>query len=192
MFFKCGKTNKIMKLITNIQEIERLAEGKDDQNWHFRCFLKGCDMEVGELDEIVHDLYERVSAEIDCQTCGNCCRVIHPVLKNKDVKRLAAHLSMSRSDFKKKYLEEDEDDREMVFRSRPCPFLSANSCSVYSARPDDCRSYPHLHKEDFVFRLNRVVSNCSCCPIVYNVYEFLKDEMYHRKCESCYNDYKYE
>ena len=42
------------------------------------------------------------------------------------------------------------------------------------------RSYPHLQKEDFVFRLAQAVSNCSICPIAFNVYERLKAELWHR------------
>ena len=48
---------------------------------------------------------------------------------------------------------------------------------VYAHRPKDCHSYPHLHKKEFVFRLWGVVENCSICPIVFNVYEQLKDEL---------------
>ena len=40
-------------------------------------------------------------------------------------------------------------------------------------RPDDCRSYPHLDKEGFVLRLTQAFSNCSICPVVYNVYHEL-------------------
>ncbi len=46
----------------------------------------------------------------------------------------------------------------------------ANCCTVYDARPDDCRSFPHLHKDEFVFRLIQVVNNCSVCQIVYTTY----------------------
>lgn len=30
-------------------------------------------------------------------------------------------------------------------------------CSVYDCRPRDCQSYPHLHKKDFVFRMNQAL-----------------------------------
>ncbi|MBN1676299.1 MAG: hypothetical protein JXR37_34970 [Kiritimatiellae bacterium] len=44
----------------------------------------------------------------------------------------------------------------------------------------DCRSYPHLHKKPFVARLTQAYSNCSVCPIVYNVYEELKKRLWDR------------
>ncbi len=39
----------------------------------------------------------------------------------------------------------------------------------YQCRPDDCRSYPHLHKRDFISRLINVIGNYSVCPIVFNI-----------------------
>ena len=180
-----------MKLETDIKRIEKLAAEKDDQNWRFRCFLKGADLEIEELDAIVHTLNKEVSAKIDCQSCGNCCRVMHPILKPKDIKRLASHRSVSQDEFEEQHLVKDEDD-DLTFRETPCPFLSNNSCTVYAERPDDCRSYPHLHKKGFIIRLWGVVDNCSVCPIVFNVYELLKDELHKKGVESFFEDYEYE
>jgi Fe-S-cluster containining protein len=181
-----------MELKTDIKTIEKLAAEKEDQNWRFRCFVKGSDMEIEQLDAIVHKLNESVSTQIDCQTCGNCCRVVHPILKQKDIERLASHLSLPESEFSKKYLIRDEEEDGFTFRNIPCPFLSDNSCTVYSVRPGDCRSYPHLHKKEFFFRINGVFSNCSICPIVYNVYELLKNELHRLGIESFFEDYEYE
>ncbi len=181
-----------MDLITDIKTIEKLAVQKEDENWRFRCFLKGANIELEDLDAIVHRLYDSVAAQIDCQTCAQCCRVMHPILKEKDVARLSAHLSMSASDFHKEYLMRDEEENGFTFRATPCPFLSGNSCSVYEERPDDCRSYPHLHKKEFVFRVSGIVSSCSVCPIVYNVYELLKDELQKLNVESFFEDHEYE
>jgi hypothetical protein len=79
------------------------------------------------------------------------------------------------------HLRPTEDKDAYCFRQKPCPFLRNNCCTVYDARPDDCRSFPHLHKDEFVFRLIQVVNNCSVCPIVYNVFERLKEELWHSK-----------
>jgi len=167
-----------MRLITDIETIQKLVAEKEDANWRFRSFLKGADMEFEELDTIVHQLYELVSAQIDCEACGHCCRVMHPILKKQDIERLVARLSLMVNEFESEYLRIEEEEGGFTFRSTPCPFLTGNSCTVYSDRPADCRSYPHLHKKDFVTRLYGVLSNCSVCPIVYNVYELLKRELY--------------
>ena len=36
----------IMKLVTDIKLIEKLAAEKEDHNWRFRCFLKGADIDI--------------------------------------------------------------------------------------------------------------------------------------------------
>ena len=73
------------------------------------------------------------------------------------------------------------------FKVQPCPFLKENSCTCYTFRPSDCRSYPHLHKNDFTSRLMDVIENSSLCPIVYNMYESLKEELwgYKRRQNGC-------
>ncbi len=37
-----------------------------------------------------------------------------------------------------------------------------------------------------------VVSNCSVCPIIFNVYELLKDELQGKDEDSFFDDYEYE
>jgi Fe-S-cluster containining protein len=74
----------------------------------------------------------------------------------------------------------EEEANKYEFRSIPCPFLKDNKCINYEYRPKDCQSYPHLQKEDFVFRLWGVIDNYSICPIVFNVFEILKKELWNR------------
>lgn len=179
-----------MTLETDPKRIEVLAREREDANWAFRCLLKGCDMSIEELDSIVHELYKNVSSQIDCRLCANCCKVISPSLNPRDIDRLSTHLGLSVEQFLADYLEEDEDGEGHVFKATPCAFLHENTCSVYPHRPESCRSYPHLHKREFVFRLNQAVSNCSVCPIVYNVYERLKQEMQRRRVVSYDSEYE--
>ncbi len=179
-----------MTFETDPKRIEKLAREKEDANWAFRCFLKACDLSIEELDSVVHELYKDVSRQIDCRQCANCCKVVGPLLKARDIKRLATHLGLSVEKFMGEYLEKDEEGEGHFFKSTPCPFLDGNLCIVYPQRPDDCRSYPHLHKHEFVFRLNQAYSNCSVCPIVYNVYESLKRELKHRGVASYFSEYE--
>jgi len=167
-----------MKIEKDIKRIKELAAKKEDENWRFRSFLKGVDLSVGELDAIVHRHNDEVSRQIDCGACGNCCKTILPTLSSDDINRLARELDTSTEDFISRYLIPTEHGDEHTFNGTPCPLLSGKKCTVHAARPDACRSYPHLQKEDFVFRLIQAVDNCSICPIVYNVFERLKDELW--------------
>ncbi len=166
-----------MKIENDIAVIEKLAQQRERENWDFRCFLKGSDLAVAKIDSIVAELYRAVSTQIDCTLCANCCKVIQPVLNEADIAKLARHLRLDITEFTSRFLIEDEGEDGFVFNARPCPFLANNHCTVYEHRPHDCRSYPHLHKKDFVFRVNQAVSNCSVCPIVFNVYEGLKQAL---------------
>jgi len=168
-------------MITDIQSIETLARKREDENWEFRYYLKNANLTAESIDNDVHDLYREISAQIDCQKCANCCIVSSPILKKADQLRLAKHIKMKPVDFKDKFLIPDEENDGYVFRQMPCFFLQDKSCTVYNHRPHECQSYPHLHKDGFVFRLAQAVENCSICPIVFNVYEELKVKFWRRR-----------
>ena len=166
-----------MNTETDIKMIEQLSRQREDANWAFRSFLKGSGLSVMKIDATVHDLYREVSAKIDCTKCANCCKAIRPVLTAADIKRLACQLELTTREFRVCFLLENEHGEGFVFNSQPCPFLRDNLCEVYENRPRDCRSYPHLHKREFALRMGQAIFNCSVCPIVFNVYEGLKEKL---------------
>ena len=169
-----------MKLEADPNRIQKLAQEREDDNWNFRRFLKGLDFEIEELDAIVQRHYQAIAIQIDCCACGNCCREISPLLSGHDVTRLAAGLRISEPEVIQRYLQPGEDEEGLfTFRDSPCPLISGNTCTVYEFRPEDCRSFPHLHKKEFEFRMIQAVQNCSVCPIVFHVFERLKDELWH-------------
>ena len=145
-----------------------------DENWRFRSFLKGYDADVEEIDATVHEIYREVAAQIDCTACANCCKVVSPVLNMADIQRFSEGLGISVSKMMAEHIARHKKSDRFRFNKKPCPFLESNLCSNYDHRPRDCRSFPHLHKPDFIFRLWNVVDNCEVCPIVFNVYERLK------------------
>lgn len=167
---------------TDLNKIRKLSKNKEDENWKFRYFLRICDMPSEEIDSIVHRLYQRISSEIDCKTCANCCKEVQPVLDFEDIEKLSMGLGISAAKFKNQYLIKDSESEHYTFNTKPCPFLKGSLCSCYAYRPEDCRSYPHLHKPDFVLKLIYVIGNCSICPAVFNVYERLKNEMPTASC----------
>jgi Fe-S-cluster containining protein len=122
-----------------------------------------------------------VAAEIDCKQCAWCCEVCYPLLKESDITRFAKGLKMPVAEFKTNFLKPVENESEkLTFKELPCPFLKNNLCTNYKFRPTDCRSFPHLHKKGFISRTVSVIENSAICPIVYNVYELLKEELWHR------------
>ncbi len=162
----------------DLAKIRQLAEKKSDENWEFRSFLKRCCcLSSEEIDRLTHRLYSEISAAIDCKECSNCCRETRPVLNSLDIERLAKELNISAVQFKEQYLSECEEGG-FWFKITPCPFLRDNRCTQYSFRPEVCKSFPHLHKNDFTSRLINVVENYSICPIVFNVYERLKNKLW--------------
>lgn len=168
-----------MKLVIEIDRIKLLASQKEADNWGFRSFLKSCDIPSTRIDSIAHRIYNQVAAQIDCKTCGNCCKEMTPVLKAPDITRLAGELNLTEDEVKEKYLAPCEEKKgSYTFNVKPCPFLEGTVCSVYNARPADCQSYPHLHKKGISARTICIVQNCSVCPIVFNVYEALKSEIW--------------
>lgn len=171
-----------MKIETDLQYIEKIGAARDDENWAFRSFLKQSSLGSDELDLIVHRITDEVTAQIDCTTCGNCCKRMKPVLDQEDVSQFSLGLSIPISEFKGKYLQlHPERTEEYTFKGKACPLLKDKRCSNYAYRPKDCHSYPHLHKDNFRSRLFGVLDNYSICPIVFNVYERLKSELWHRR-----------
>lgn len=83
---------------------------------------------------------------------------------------------MASDEFITRYLTLNNEG-DSTFNRCPCPFLPGTRCRVYEYRPDACRSYPHLQKKDFVSRLVQAVSNCSVCPISFNVIDTRLDKL---------------
>ncbi len=174
-----------MRLETDLEKIKRIAIKKRDENYRFRSYLKMLDIETEELDSIVHGIYEEVRAQIDCTKCANCCKELTTEFDKNEIKIFAKGLNMPPEKFKQKYLTPTEDEPGKFFiDALPCPFLENNLCVNYENRPESCVSFPHLHKPFFTSRLFGVVGNYSVCPIVFNVYEQLKDLLWHRNWRS--------
>jgi Fe-S-cluster containining protein len=83
----------------------------------------------------------------ECQPdCANCCvnhgDYAYVYLENNDARRLARHLGLKLAEFKERYTEA-EDEYLILRMDRPaCPFLEGRRCTVYPARPTQCRTFP--------------------------------------------------
>jgi Fe-S-cluster containining protein len=83
----------------------------------------------------------------ECQPdCANCCvnhgEYAYVYLERGDAQRLARHLRLKPAEFRKRYTEDDEDYVFLRMDDPACPFLDGRRCTVYPARPTQCRTFP--------------------------------------------------
>jgi uncharacterized protein len=168
-------------VITDLVQIRTLAEKKRDENLRFRRFMKSHD----HSDRILRHIAEGIQEQIDCTVCANCCKTSTTEISERDIDRLARHLRISREQFLADYTMPDEEGA-LSLRFTPeagCIFLDGNLCSVYEARPDICRRYPHLVRGNgsIASRMWSFVDRAVVCPIVYNALEAFKQELGFRR-----------
>ena len=87
----------------------------------------------------------------DCSNCpGYCCSYQIIELSEHDVKRLAKHFGLSFAAARKKFTVSNSGKKYVMRRKadeyfgRVCRFFDTEErrCTVYKARPYNCRSYP--------------------------------------------------
>jgi Fe-S-cluster containining protein len=83
-----------------------------------------------------------------CQGSGKCCtshgEYGFVFLTLEDRRRMAAHLQMSLSQFTRSHCEKFNGAYHLIEESQnpDCRFLKDKKCSVYEARPTQCRTWP--------------------------------------------------
>ncbi len=81
-----------------------------------------------------------------CTGCGKCCTGSpgYVFLSPADLYRLAEHFSLSPEEFAANYTYKVDDKISLIDRpgTAECVFLKENQCSVYEARPTQCRTFP--------------------------------------------------
>lgn len=167
-------------MVTDLVQIRLLGEKKRDENLRFRVFMKSRD----HSDRILRRIAQGIEDEIDCTICANCCRVATAVVKERDIEHLARFLRISPERFIAEYTTMSEEEGRILRRTEGegCVFLSGNECTVYEARPDACRRFPHLLRGNgsIASRMWQFVDRACYCPIVYNSLEAFKAEMGYR------------
>lgn len=130
-----------------------------------------------KVDELFHELHDAAFLEIDCLECANCCKTTGPLWTSKDVERAAKALNMRPGIFQEKFLRLDEDG-DYVLQQVPCTFLGKDHyCSIYAARPEACRDYPHTHRPQMRKIMKICVENTQICPAVAYIFENLESRL---------------
>lgn len=156
----------------------QLKEMTDNRRQEFAAFFQKLKKKKpAKLDQLVHELHNEAFEQFNCLDCANCCSSISPIVREKDIERLAKNQRMKVSEFTGRHLYLDED-KDFVFRQTPCPFLMHdNHCCVYQDRPRACREYPHTDRSRFYQLLLLTLKNCEICPVVYAITDELKARM---------------
>jgi Fe-S-cluster containining protein len=163
-------------MLPEYQKILQQAKKDKEENKKFLAKLKK--LKPAKLDEIIQKLDEEAFEAIDCLNCANCCQTTGPLLLNKDIDRLSKKLKMRPAVFTENFLKIDED-KDYVFKKMPCIFLGSDHyCSVYEARPNACREYPHTQQRDQLQKLPITFENSLICPAVAKVVSALKLEKF--------------
>jgi Fe-S-cluster containining protein len=90
---------------------------------------------------------------LDCARClAFCCKMAGYVeVSSHDIRRLAKHLGLSVRDFEAKHIvKKTRAGRKRIKAGdEACQFLGEDrSCTVYAARPRDCRGYVCWDQDD--------------------------------------------
>ena len=157
---------------TDLTKITTFSTQHENENDRFKLFVK--ESNGDQIDSMVDQINETVSTQIDCTSCGNCCKSLLVLVSDSEATNLSKHLGQSRADFDKIHLEKGSNAL-MIMNSMPCHFLSENKCTVYDHRFEGCREFPALHLPNFKNRLFTTFMHYDRCPIIFNVVEQLKD-----------------
>jgi hypothetical protein len=163
-------------VVTDLVQIKRLGEKKTQENERFRRHMKVHDFPERRFRRVAEEIEEK----IDCRVCANCCKVAETDLTERDVDRLARYLGLSPKQFVAQYttMSAQEDDETILRRTEAgCIFLDGNDCTIYDARPDTCRNFPHLVRGagSIESRMWQMIDRATYCPIVYNSLEEYKE-----------------
>jgi Fe-S-cluster containining protein len=82
----------------------------------------------------------------ECTQCGRCCTGGHGFvwLADRDILAMAAHLGTTIDDFGRRYVRRVGEHYALLESPADgaCVFLAGDRCSVYDARPVQCRRFP--------------------------------------------------
>lgn len=160
----------------NLQIVAQRSSEIDQNNDDFKAVLLSYTEE--DVDGWFATLNTAVSAQIDCTSCGNCCKTLMINVDEKEAVALHQHLNMSRTDFEDTYIEKSLSGK-MLINAIPCHFLEHSKCNVYEHRFAGCKEFPGLQLPQVKARLFTIFMHYHRCPIIYSVIENMKIKLNH-------------
>jgi hypothetical protein len=98
------------------------------------------------MSEVDTEFYAR-GLRFQCTGCGDCCRArlgkpswVYVTIDER--RRLARHLKLSTSAFTRRYCQKTLGFYHLREPTHDCVFLAGGRCTVYGARPGQCRTFP--------------------------------------------------
>lgn len=102
-----------------------------------------------KLQQVPNEPWHHQGLRFECTGCGKCCTGAKGsiFIDQEDLEGMAELLNLSPKDFKRLYVKNRHNRLMLVEKKRAegdyaCIFLKDNRCSVYQARPKQCRTYP--------------------------------------------------
>ena len=172
-------------MITDLAEIYRLGVAKSAENLEFRRYLTSHHQRI----EAFQSLATEAQRHMDCTACANCCRYSLVSVRAAEIARIAAFLRLDDATVVHQFTTRDPDsarDRTLVSGASGCVFLEGNHCSIYPARPEACRNFPHVAPGTHSLG-GRIASLCRwapLCPVLYNALEKYKHLVGYRPPET--------
>ena len=105
------------------------------------------DLKLQEMGKKKRSPWWNQGVRFECQQSGNCCtsrgQYGYVYLTRKDRKNLAEFFKMTTREFTKMYCARTDGYYHLVENGSPdCIYLSEKKCTVYEARPTQCRTWP--------------------------------------------------
>ncbi len=85
--------------------------------------------------------------EFKCHQCGECCRQAGFVyLKSGEAEKISEALGLNAYEFNARFCDLQGRQRLVLKKNADerCVFLTPEGCSIYLARPQQCRDFPVL------------------------------------------------
>lgn len=101
---------------------------------------------IDSLKILDNDAWYKDGLHFKCTGCGKCCTGSpgYVWLTEEDIKRFCKHLHISREDFLTRYTMSVHNRISLkeVGKKYDCIFYKDKKCTVYDARPSQCRTFP--------------------------------------------------